>query len=94
MICWNFWNITFDDKSFFDTLVGFVPYWNYKPTNAIETDSPGVYTSVKNLYLRTIDKNQLKCDVIDGSVVNGLRQSIIVSFTLDKPSGFKLFLRT
>ena len=33
----------------------------------------------------------MKCDVIDGSAVNGLRQSILYSFILDKPSGYKVF---
>ena len=33
----------------------------------------------------------MKCDVIDGSVVNGLRQPILISFILDKPSGYKVF---
>ena len=33
----------------------------------------------------------MKCDVIDGSVVNGNRQAILYSFVLDKPSGYKVF---
>ena len=33
----------------------------------------------------------MKCDVIDGSVVNGNRQPIFYSFVLDKPSGYKIF---
>ena len=33
----------------------------------------------------------MKCDVIDGSVVNGIRQPILYSFVLDKPSGYKVF---
>ena len=32
----------------------------------------------------------MKCDVIDGSVVNGDRQPILYSFVLDKPSGYKV----
>ena len=35
-----------------------------------------------NLSITT--KIHLKCDVIDGSVVNGLRQPILYSFVLDK----------
>ena len=38
-----------------------------------------------------IDKIDLKCDVIDGSVLNGVRQPILYSFVLDKPSGYKVF---
>ena len=33
----------------------------------------------------------MKCDATDGSVVNGIRQSILNSFVLDKPSGYKIF---
>ena len=32
----------------------------------------------------------MKADVIDGSVVDGVRQPIIYSFVLDKPSGYKI----
>ena len=32
----------------------------------------------------------MKADVIDGSVVDGVRQSILYSFVLDKPSGYKV----
>ena len=32
----------------------------------------------------------MKCDAIDGSVVNGIRQRILYSFVLDKPSGYKV----
>ena len=33
----------------------------------------------------------MKCGVIDGSVVNGLRQPILYSLLLDKPVGYKVF---
>ena len=33
----------------------------------------------------------MKCDVIDRSVVNGVRQRILFSFIFDKPSGSKVF---
>ena len=33
----------------------------------------------------------MKCDVINGSVVNGIRQPILYSFVSDKPSGYKVF---
>ena len=33
----------------------------------------------------------MKCDVIDGSVVDGVRQPILFSFVLDKPSGYNVF---
>ena len=33
----------------------------------------------------------MKCDVNDGSVVNGIREPILFNFILDKPSGYKVF---
>ena len=83
--------LRFDTKSFIHTILGFTPYWDYNPTNAIHADSPGVYTSDKiilNLY--TIDKIHLKCDCIDGSIQDGVRQPILFSFVLDKPSGYEM----
>ena len=38
----SFGTLRFDEKSFFHTLFGFTPYWDYKPTNAIHADAPGV----------------------------------------------------
>ena len=82
----------FDKQSFFHTLLGFSPYWDYKPNNSSHVLIPGVYPSDKiilNLY--TIDKIHLKCDCIDGSIQDGVRQPILYSFVLDKPSGYKIF---
>ena len=33
----------------------------------------------------------MKCDIIDGSIVDGVRQSILYSFVLDKKPGYKVF---
>ena len=86
----TFVTLQFDKRSLFNTLLGFTPYWDYKTTNAIHAYSPGVYTSEKLLFLSTIDKLLLKCDVIDGSLVNGLRQRTLFSFVLAKPNGYKV----
>ena len=57
----------------------------------MHANSPGVYTSDKNSNLSKIDTIHSNCDVIDGSVVNNLRQPILFSFVPDKPGGFKIF---
>ena len=72
--------IRFDDKSFFSTDVGFTPGLDYKHYNK--------YTSQKFVNLASTNKIHLKCDVNDGSVVNGIRQPILYSFILDKPAGY------
>ena len=33
----------------------------------------------------------MKCDVIDGSVVDGVRKPILYSFVLDKKPGYRIF---
>ena len=75
--------IRFDEKSFFSTILGFTAGWDYKHYNQ--------YISEKIVNLSSTNKIHLKCDVIDGSVVNGIRQPILYSFVLDKPSGYKVF---
>ena len=75
--------IRFDEKSFFSTILGFTSGWDYKHYNK--------YTSQKVVNLGSTNKIHLNCDCIDGSVVNGIRQPILFSFVLDKPSGYKVF---
>ena len=75
--------IRFDEKSFFSTILGFTPGWDYKHYNK--------YISQKIVNLSNTNKIHLKCDVIDGSVVNCLRQSILYSFVLDKKPGYNVF---
>ena len=33
----------------------------------------------------------MKCDCIDGSLQDGVKQPILFSFVLDKPAGYKVF---
>ena len=73
----------FDEKSFSSTILGLPPYWDYKSNNE--------YVGQKIINLSTIDKRHLKCDVNDGSVLNGVRQPILYSFVLDKLPGYKVF---
>ena len=75
--------IRFDENSFFSAILGFTPGWEYKHYNQ--------YLSQKIVNLSNTNKIHLKCDDIDGSVVNGVRQPILYSFVLDKPSGYKVF---
>ena len=75
--------IRFDEKSFFSTILGFTPGWDYKHYNK--------YTSQKIVNLGSTNKIHLKCDVIDGSLVDGIRRPILYSFVLDKLPGYKVF---
>ena len=75
--------IIFDEKSFYSTILGFTPGWDYKHYNK--------YTSQKVVNLGSTNKIHLKCDCIDGSVLNVIRQPILFSFVLDKLPGYKVF---
>ena len=56
--------IKFDEKSIvFSTVLGFTAGWDYKHFNE--------YISQKIVNIESTNKIHLKCDVIDGSVVNG-----------------------
>ena len=68
---------------FFCNILSFTSDWDYK--HYIE------YTSQKTVNLSNTNKIRLKCEVIDGSAVNGLRQPLLYSFLLDKPVGYKVF---
>ena len=78
-------------RLFLKLFLGFSSYWDFKNTNAVHADIPGVYTSDKFSNLSLIEKTHLKCDVIDGSIVNGFKQPILFIFVLDKPSSYRVF---
>ena len=63
-------------------ILGFSPHWDYKHFNE--------YISQKIINLSTLDKILFKCDVIDGSVVNGIREPKLLSFKLDKPKRYRV----
>ena len=71
--------------------MGFPAFWDFKPSNGFHSDGHGVCTSDKILNLVAIGKIHLKCDCIDGSVVNGVRESLLLCFVLGKPAGYKIF---
>ena len=45
-------------------------------------------TSEKPVMITTTDKVHLKCDCVDGSIVNGIREQILLSFNLSAPPGY------
>ena len=75
--------IRFDEKSFFNTIIGFTPGRDYKHYNK--------YISQKIVKLSNTNKIHLKCGCVDGTIQDGIRQLILFSFVLDKPAGYKVF---
>ena len=84
--------LIFTNKSFFYTILGFTQS-HQGPLNDIEgfyQIIPGSYQSKKPINITGIDKVHLKCDCIQGSIVNGIRDPILFSFALSSPPGHKI----
>ena len=52
---------------------------------------PGSFKSNKPINITGIDKIRLKCDCIQGSIVNGVREPILFSYALSSPPGHKIY---
>ena len=85
--------LIFTNESFFYTILEFTQS-HQGPLNDIEgfyQILPGSYKSDKPINITGIDKVHLKCNVVDGSIVNGVREPILYSFALDQPPGHKIY---
>ena len=84
--------LIFTEKSFFYTILGFTQSRSY-PLEDIDGHYQiiaGSYKSDKPINITGIDKIHLKCDCIQGSIVNGIREPILYSFALSSPPGHKI----
>ena len=85
--------LNFTEKSFFYTILGFTRSRSY-PLDDIDGFYQliaGSYKSDKPINITGIDKIHLKCDCIEGSIVNGVREPILFSFALSSPPGHKIY---
>ena len=85
--------LLFTEKSFFYTILGFTQSRSY-PLDDIEGFYQliaGSYKSDRLINITGIDKIHLKCDCINGSIVNGVREPILYSFALSSPPGHKIY---
>ena len=85
--------LIFTEKSFFHTILGFTRSRSY-PLDDIDGFYQliaGSYKSDKPINLTGIDNVHLKCDCIQGSIVNGVREPILFSFALSSPPGHKIY---
>ena len=84
--------LIFTEKSFFYTFLGFNRSCSY-PLDDIDGFYQliaGSYKGDRPINITEIDKNHLKCDCINGSIVNGTREPILYSFVLSSPPGRKI----
>ena len=85
--------LIFTEKSFFYTILGFTQSRS-DPLDDIDGFYQliaGSYRSDRPINITGIDKIHLKCDCIHGSIVNGIRETILYSFALSSPPGYKMF---
>ena len=85
--------LIFTEKSFFYTILGFTQSRSY-PLDDIDgfyQIIAGSYKSNRPINITGIDKNHLKCNCIQGSIVNGIREPILFSFALSSPPGHKIY---
>ena len=83
--------LIFTNKSFFYTILGFTQSHSYPldDINGFYQLIAGSYRSDKPINITGIDKNPLKCDCIQSSIVNGIREPLLYSFASSSPSGYK-----
>ena len=85
--------LIFTEKSFFYIFLGFTWSRSY-PLDDIDGFYQliaGSYTSDRPINITGIDKIHIKCDSVQGSIVNGVREPISNSFALSSPPGHKIF---
>ena len=85
--------LIFTERSFVYTILGFTQSRSY-PLEDIDRHYQiiaGTYKSDRPINITGIDKIHLKCDCIQGSIVNGKREPILYSFALSSPPGHKIY---
>ena len=85
--------LIFTEKSFFYIILGFTQSRSYSldDIDGFYQLIAGSYVSDKPINITGIDKIHLKCDCIQGSIVNGVREPILFSFALSSPPGHKIY---
>ena len=85
--------LIFTEKSFFYTILGIIQS-HQGPLNDIKgfyQIIPESYQSNKPINITGVDKIHLKCDCIQGSILNCIRDRILFSFALSSPPGHKIY---
>ena len=82
----------FTEKSFFYTILGFT-----RSHSSLLDDIEGFYQMIGGSYKcdkpinnTGIDKVHLKCNVVDGTIINGIREPILYSFVFSPSPAHKL----
>ena len=83
----------FTNKSFFYTVLGFTQsrFYPLDDIDGFYQKIAGSYKGDRPINITGVDKVHLKCDCINGSIVNGAREPILYSFALSSPPGYKIY---
>ena len=83
--------LIFNEKSFFYTILGFTQSRSYPldDIHGFRQLISGSYESDRPINITGVDKIHLKCDRIQGSIVNAIREPILYIFALSSPPGHK-----
>ena len=86
-------NIQADTKSMKSVLTSNNIHFNFELNTLLGFTntyySEGTHKSEKPVMTTTTDRVHLKCDCVDGSIVNGIREQILFSFNLSATPGYK-----
>ena len=84
--------LIFTTKSFFFTILGFTQSHFYPLDDIVDFYQliAGSYKCEKPINITGIVEVHLKCDCIDGSVMNGTREPILYSLAVNQPPGQKI----
>ena len=85
--------LIFTEKSFFFTILGFSRSRSY-PLDDIDGFYQliaGSYKGDRPINITGIDEIPLKCDCVNGGMVNGAREPVLCSFALSSPPGHKIY---
>ena len=85
--------LIFTEKFFFYTILGFTQsrFYPLDDIDGFYQLIAGSYKSDKPINIIGIDKIHLKCDCLQGGIVNGTREPILYSFAFSSPPGHKMY---
>ena len=85
--------LIFTDKSFFIGILGFTRARSYPldDFDGFYQLIAGSYKSDRPINITGFDEIHLKCDCINGSIVNGIREPILYCFAFEQPPARKVY---
>ena len=85
--------LIFTKKTFFYKILGFTQSFSgvIGDIERFIQIIPGIYKNNRPITITGVDKVHLKCDCVNGTIVNGVREPIMYSCALSSPAGDKIY---